>query len=128
MGSTIRSIPSEEWTSWLAENWDGSRSARIFSKTGSPADRRLKSASVEHSVKRKGAKWVMAQVRLKHTGTGIGRSAGTFESAEVVEVPFGSWLPEQFVVGNTFYSEEDRLKGPTKDIRGLQTRDTFLNP
>ena len=114
----------EEWTSWRAENWDGSRSAMVFSKIGSPEDRRLRSALIEHPVNRKDTNWVMAQVRLKHVGTGIDRLAGAFESAEVVEVPLGSWLPEEFVTGSTFYSEEDRLKGPSKDIRGLQKRAT----
>ncbi len=114
----------EEWSSWLAENWDGSQSARVFTKLGSPEDRRLKSALEEHSVKRKDSSWVMAQVRLKHMGTGVDRIAGAFESAEVVEVPLGSWLPEEFVVGNTFYSEKDQLKGSDKDVQGLKKHST----
>ena len=114
----------EKWSSWLAENWDGSRSARVFVKNGSPEYRRLSSALKEHQVKRRQNDWVMAQVRLKHVGTGVDRIAGAFESAEVVEVPLGSWLPKEFVVGDTFYSERDKLDGPAKDIQGLQKRDT----
>ena len=73
-------------------------------------------------MKRHQMNWVMAQVRLKHLGTGVDRIAGAFESAEVVEVPLGSWLPEEFVVGDTFYSERDKLEGPRKDVQGLQKR------
>ena len=113
-----------KWSSWLAENWDGSKSARVFAKLGSPEHLRLSSALTEHPVKRKQTNWVMAQVRLQHMGTGVDRIAGAFESAEVVEVPLGSWLPEEFVVGDTFYSERDKLDGPTKDMQGLQKRKT----
>lgn len=113
---------SDEWRSWLAENWDGSQSARVFSKRGTPEDRRLTSALTEHPVKRKDSSWVMAQVRLKYIGTSFDSVLGAFESAEVVEVPLGSWLPEEFVVGNTFYSRKDQLKGNTKDNQGLQKR------
>lgn len=118
----------DEWSSWLAENWDGSKSARVYCRIGTPEDRRLKSALEEYPVKRKDQQWVMAQVRLKHIGTGVDRLAGAFESAEIVEVPLGSWLPEEFVVGSTFYSDQDRLKGPTKDNQGIQKRnDSYLN-
>lgn len=113
----------DKWSSWLAENWDGSKSARVFVKLGSPEFRRLTSALEEHPLKRRETSWVMAQVRLKHMGTGIDRIEGAFESAEVVEVPLGSWLPKEFVVGNTFYSDRDLLNGPTKDIQGLQKRE-----
>lgn len=110
----------QKWTSWKAENWDGSKSAQFFTKIGSPEDRRLKSAIEKHAVERKKSKWVMAQVRIKHDGTGIDPLIGSFESAEITEVPLGSWLPEEFVIGNTFYSEEGYLKGATKDRQGLQ--------
>ncbi|MGJ8725026.1 MAG: hypothetical protein ACSHYB_10755 [Roseibacillus sp.] len=111
-----------KWSSWLAENWDGSHSARVFVKLGSPEYRRLTSALEEYPVKRHQANWVMAQVRLKHMGTGVDRLAGAFESADVIEVPLGSWLPEEFVVGDTFYSERDKLDGSPKDLQGLQKR------
>ena len=114
--------PREEWSSWLTENWDGSQSAQVYTKLGSPEDRRLKSALEQHPVARKDSNWIMAQVLLKHLGTGVDRIAGAFVSAEVVEVPLGSWLPEEFVVGNTFYSEKDKLKGPNQDNQGLQKR------
>ena len=113
----------DKWSSWRAENWDGSRYARVFAKLGSPEYRRLSSALKEHPVKRHQKNWVMAQVRLKHTGTGVDQIAGAFESADVVEVPLGSWLPEEFVVGNTFYSEKDQLDSTVKDRQGLQRRE-----
>ena len=116
----------DKWSSWLAENWDGSHSARVFVQLGSPEYRRLASALEEYPVKRRNSGWVMAQVRLKHMGTGVDRIAGAFESADVVEVPLGSWLPEEFVFGDTFYSERDKLDGPTKDIQGLQKRPKTL--
>ena len=112
----------KEWTSWRAENWDGTEFAQVFSKIGSPGDRRLKSALEEHSVNRNNSNWVMAQVRLQHLGTGVDAIAGAFESAEIVEVPLGSWLPEEFVVGNTFYSEKDQHKGNIKEIPGLRKK------
>ena len=111
-----------EWSSWLAENWNGSYSARVYSKIASPEDRRLKSALVEHPVEREETNWVMAQVRLKHVGTGIDRITGAFDSAEIVEVPLGSWLPKEFVSGSTFYSEKDQLDEPRNNIQGLPSR------
>lgn len=117
---------AEKWTSWRAENWDGSKSAQVFSRIGSPEDRRLKSALEQHSITRSNSNWVMAQVRLQHLGTGVDPIAGAFESADIVEVPLGSWLPEEFVVGSTFYSEKDQLKGSLKDIPGLKKRSSNL--
>lgn len=114
--------PSDKWSSWLAEDWDGSHSARVFAKRGSPEDRRLQSAHKEHPVVRSGTNWVMAQVRLKHLGTAVDRLEGAYESAEVLEVPLGSWLPEEFVSGSTFYSDEDQLNKPVGDRQGLPKR------
>ena len=65
----------------------------------------------------------MAQVRLQHIGSSLSDTAGAFDTAEVVEVPLGSWLPEQFVVGSTFYSEKDQKQGKkSKEVRGLPSR------
>ncbi|WP_411846524.1 hypothetical protein AAFN60_02600 [Roseibacillus persicicus] len=114
--------PEEVWSSWFAEDWDGSYSARVFAKRGSPEDRRLQAAYQEHPVVRSGTNWVMAQVRLSHLGTAVDGIHGAYESAEVTEVPLGSWLPEEFVSGNTFYSEKDQMKGPTNDLQGLPKR------
>ena len=110
----------EKWNSWLAENWDGSESARFYSKIGSPEDRRLKAALENHPVVRKNKSWVMAQVRVEYVGVGLDSEAGSFKSASITEVPLGSWLPKEFVQGNTFYHERDQIKGSTKEIRGLQ--------
>lgn len=107
---------AEDWSSWRAQDWDGSNSIRVYCKRGSPEDRRLNSALREFPVVRDSANWVMAQVTLKHLRSISGKGADLLESAEVFQVPLGSWLPKEFVGGNTFYSERDRVKNPGSDI------------
>ncbi|MBK1832513.1 hypothetical protein [Roseibacillus ishigakijimensis] len=117
--------PANTWSSWLAENWDGSQSARVFARRDSPEHRRLQAAYESHPVKRRSSSWVMAQVRLKHSGMGINAAEGSYDSAEVVEVPLGSWLPEEYVVGDTIYSAKDKLKPSKENNQGLPDRETF---
>lgn len=108
--------PAEEWSSWRAQDWDGSNSMRVYCKRGSPEERRLSSALREFPVVRDSANWVMAQVTLKHLRSISGKGADLLESAEVYQVPLGSWLPKEFVNGNTFYSERDRVKNTGSDL------------
>ncbi len=98
----------DEWSSWIAQDWEGSHTAVVYAKINSLTDRRLKSAWQKHAIKRGQGKWITAQIRLKHLNTSVQGLAGQLAIAEAVEVPLGSWLPEEFVDKNTFYSENDQ--------------------
>lgn len=100
----------EKWSSWIAQDWSGSHTARVFCLRGTKEERRLNAAFEEHSILRSKNKWIMVQVRLQHLGTRSGSGIYIEETAQVTEVPFGSWLPPDFVKGSTFYSEKDKLK------------------
>ena len=111
----------EEWSSWLAQNWDGSSSVRVYCRRGTPEERRLNSALSEFPIVRDSSNWVMAQISLQHLRSLSTQATGGLVSAEVVSVPLGSWLPEEFVDGNTFYPDRNRVKeSSVREIQGLK--------
>jgi hypothetical protein len=106
--------PPAEWSSWLVRDWAGEETARVFCERDSPEERRLFSALREYPIVRNKKRWVMAQVQLQHIGSYSGAGGSLQETAEVVAVPLGSWLPAEFVSGPTFYSEQDEIEKPVR--------------
>lgn len=111
--------PATDWTSWAVEDWKGDYPVRLFTRNNSPEDRRLKSAFKEFGVRRHKQDWVMAQVVIQFQATAHDPNHGIFQSAQVMEVPLASWLPEEFELANTFYSDAERFDGEVKPVRGL---------
>lgn len=109
----------EKWSSWLAQDWSGKHRAHVFCLRDSKHDRRLTGAYEEHSILRSKSRWIMAQVRLQHLKRRTGVGISNEETARVVEVPLGSWLPPEFVSGSTFYSEKDKMQ--KRDPLGIGT-------
>lgn len=98
---------SENWTSWWAQDLRGEHQMLFFAPRSGPATLRMDSAFQNWPVKIDEVNWAMVQVEASHQGLIFAGDAGSFESAEVKEVPLGSWLPAEFEFENTFYTEKD---------------------
>ncbi|MDP0491552.1 MAG: hypothetical protein Q7Q71_10915 [Verrucomicrobiota bacterium JB023] len=97
----------EEWSSWLVEGHGPNQQVVGFVKRGGPEELRLNAALEENAITRKRASWVMGQVMMACPETSLTSDSVV---AEISEVPLASWLPEEFVSGNTFYSDKYKVK------------------
>ena len=103
--------PSKEWSSWLAQDWKGQYSLRVFAKRNDVAHRRLEAVVKNYPVIRNGSEWAMVQARLRNLQAGQQLRNEVDEVVEAVDIPLGSWLPEAFAPNNTFYSRQDEKGG-----------------